>query len=101
MFLPLPGEKLSKQQLHSSNIIKKLRAKDKENENIIAKLKKKVKELEEELQHLKQVNVNHCLHINCYYLLYEQLAIVYKTFGMTYWGISHGKDFFHNLINEY
>lgn len=49
------GEKLSKQQLHSSNIIKKLRAKDKENENIIAKLKKKVKELEEELQHLKQV----------------------------------------------
>lgn len=97
----MPGEKLSKQQLHSSNIIKKLRAKDKENENIIAKLKKKVKELEEELQHLKQVNVNHCLHINCYYLLYEQLAIVYKTFGMTYWGISHGKDFFHNLINEY
>ncbi|XP_014397977.1 PREDICTED: TATA element modulatory factor [Myotis brandtii] len=49
------GEKLSKQQLQSSNIIKKLRAKDKENENIIAKLKKKVKELEEELQHLKQV----------------------------------------------
>ncbi|KAF5922679.1 TATA element modulatory factor [Diceros bicornis minor] len=49
------GEKLSKQQLHNSNIIKKLRAKDKENENIIAKLSKKVKELEEELQHLKQV----------------------------------------------
>nr|KAF6335913.1 TATA element modulatory factor 1 [Pipistrellus kuhlii] len=49
------GEKLSKQQLQSSNIIKKLRAKDKENENIIAKLKKKGKELEEELHHLKQV----------------------------------------------
>ncbi|KAM5315300.1 TATA element modulatory factor [Glossophaga mutica] len=49
------GEKLSKQQLHSSNIIKKLRAKDKENENIIAKLKKKIRELEEELQHLKQI----------------------------------------------
>uniref|UniRef100_A0A8C9A673 TATA element modulatory factor 1 n=1 Tax=Prolemur simus TaxID=1328070 RepID=A0A8C9A673_PROSS len=49
------GEKLSKQQLHNSNIIKKLRAKDKENENIIMKLNKKVKELEEELQHLKQV----------------------------------------------
>uniref|UniRef100_A0A5F9CQ32 TATA element modulatory factor 1 n=1 Tax=Oryctolagus cuniculus TaxID=9986 RepID=A0A5F9CQ32_RABIT len=49
------GEKLSKQQLHNSNIIKKLRAKDKENENTIAKLNKKVKELEEELQHLKQV----------------------------------------------
>nr|XP_021522439.1 TATA element modulatory factor [Aotus nancymaae] len=49
------GEKLSKQQLHNSNIIKKLRAKDKENENMIAKLNRKVKELEEELQHLKQV----------------------------------------------
>uniref|UniRef100_A0A8C0S754 TATA element modulatory factor 1 TATA binding domain-containing protein n=1 Tax=Canis lupus familiaris TaxID=9615 RepID=A0A8C0S754_CANLF len=49
------GEKLSKQQLHNSNIIKKLRAKDKENENIIAKLNKRVKDLEEELQHLKQV----------------------------------------------
>ncbi|XP_004676047.1 PREDICTED: TATA element modulatory factor isoform X1 [Condylura cristata] len=49
------GEKLSKQQLHNSNTIKKLRAKDKENDNIIAKLHKKVKELEEELQHLKQV----------------------------------------------
>lgn len=49
------GEKLSKQQLHNSNIIKKLRAKDKENENIIAKLNKKVKDLEEDLQHLKQV----------------------------------------------
>ncbi|XP_076984861.1 TATA element modulatory factor [Tamandua tetradactyla] len=49
------GEKLSKQQLHNSNIIKKLRAKDKENENIIAKLTKKFKELEEELQHLKQI----------------------------------------------
>ncbi|XP_055239345.1 TATA element modulatory factor isoform X3 [Gorilla gorilla gorilla] len=49
------GEKLSKQQLHNSNIIKKLRAKDKENENMVAKLNKKVKELEEELQHLKQV----------------------------------------------
>uniref|UniRef100_A0A2K5K1E6 TATA element modulatory factor 1 TATA binding domain-containing protein n=1 Tax=Colobus angolensis palliatus TaxID=336983 RepID=A0A2K5K1E6_COLAP len=48
-------EKLSKQQLHNSNIIKKLRAKDKENENMVAKLNKKVKELEEELQHLKQV----------------------------------------------
>lgn len=49
------GEKLSKQQLHNSNIIKKLRTKDKDNENIIAKLNKKAKELEEESQHLKQV----------------------------------------------
>lgn len=61
--MPLPGEKLSKQQLHNSNIIKKLRAKDRENENVIAKLNKKVKDLEEELQHLKQVNINHSLHI--------------------------------------
>lgn len=78
--MPFPGEKLSKQQLHSSNIIKKLRAKDKENENVIAKLNKKVKELEEELQHLKQVNISHSLHIYCYYLVYEQLAVVYETF---------------------
>uniref|UniRef100_A0A8C8SJT2 TATA element modulatory factor 1 n=1 Tax=Pelusios castaneus TaxID=367368 RepID=A0A8C8SJT2_9SAUR len=49
------GEKLSKQQLHNSNIIKKLRVKEKENENINAKQGKKIKELEEELQHLKQV----------------------------------------------
>lgn len=49
------GEKLSKQQLHNSNIIKKLRAKDKDNENLIAKLNRKAKELEEELQHLRQV----------------------------------------------
>ncbi|KAF1436458.1 TMF1 factor, partial [Pygoscelis papua] len=49
------GEKLSKQQLHNSNIIKKLRAKEKERENINTKQNKKIKELEEELQHLKQV----------------------------------------------
>ncbi|XP_030064456.1 TATA element modulatory factor [Microcaecilia unicolor] len=49
------GEKLSKQQLRNSNIIKKLRAKEKDNENINAKQSKKIKELEEELQHLRQV----------------------------------------------
>ncbi|NXY01758.1 TMF1 factor, partial [Pteruthius melanotis] len=49
------GEKLSKQQLHNSNIIKKLRAKEKERENTNTKQNKKIKELEEELQHLKQV----------------------------------------------
>lgn len=49
------GEKLSKQQLHNSNIIKKLRVKEKENENTISKQAKKIKELEEELQHFKQV----------------------------------------------
>ncbi|NWX99997.1 TMF1 factor, partial [Nothoprocta ornata] len=49
------GEKLSKQQLHNSNIIKKLRAKEKERENTNTKQNKKIKELEDELQHLKQV----------------------------------------------
>ncbi|OXB68113.1 hypothetical protein ASZ78_014574 [Callipepla squamata] len=49
------GEKLSKQQLHNSNTIKKLRAKEKERENLNTKQNKKIKELEDELQHLKQV----------------------------------------------
>lgn len=52
-----PGEKLSKQQLQNSNIIKKLRAKEKERENTNTKQSKKIKELEEELQHLKQVGL--------------------------------------------
>lgn len=55
MFIFFTGEKLSKQQLHNSNIIKKLRAKEKERENTNTKQNKKIKELEEELQHLKQV----------------------------------------------
>lgn len=55
MLIFCTGEKLSKQQLHNSNIIKKLRAKEKERENINTKQNKKIKELEEELQHLKQV----------------------------------------------
>ncbi|XP_032066088.1 TATA element modulatory factor [Thamnophis elegans] len=49
------GEKLSKQQLQNSNIIKKLRAKEKERENTNTKQNKKIKELEDELQHLKQI----------------------------------------------
>ncbi|MBN3284899.1 TMF1 factor, partial [Polyodon spathula] len=49
------GEKLSKQQLHNSNSIKKLRMKDKENESLLSKQSKKIKELEEELKHLQQV----------------------------------------------
>ncbi|XP_068110046.1 TATA element modulatory factor [Hyperolius riggenbachi] len=48
------GEKLSKQQLHNSNIIKKLRSKEKEHENTITKQAKRNRELEEELQLLKQ-----------------------------------------------
>ncbi|XP_069592630.1 TATA element modulatory factor [Ranitomeya imitator] len=48
------GEKLSKQQLHNSNIIKKLRSKEKEHENAIGRQTKKIRELEEELQLLQQ-----------------------------------------------
>ncbi|KAK6319038.1 hypothetical protein J4Q44_G00102490 [Coregonus suidteri] len=49
------GEKLSKQQLQHSNIIKKLRVKEKESETKISKQNKKLKEQEEELKHLQQV----------------------------------------------
>ncbi|CAH2312949.1 Hypothetical predicted protein [Pelobates cultripes] len=48
------GEKLSKQQLHNSNIIKKLRVKEKEHDQTITKQTKKIREQEEELQLLKQ-----------------------------------------------
>nr|DBA18607.1 TPA: hypothetical protein GDO54_016838 [Pyxicephalus adspersus] len=48
------GEKLSKQQLHNSNIIKKLRSKEKEHEHTITKQTKNIRELEDDLQHLKQ-----------------------------------------------
>ncbi|XP_018410933.1 PREDICTED: TATA element modulatory factor isoform X1 [Nanorana parkeri] len=48
------GEKLSKQQLHNSNIIKKLRAKEKEHEHTVTKQGKKIRELEDEMQLLKQ-----------------------------------------------
>ncbi|KAM9758958.1 TATA element modulatory factor [Menidia menidia] len=49
------GEKLSKQQLQHSNIIKKLRVKEKESDSKIAKQQRKIKEHEEELRHLQQV----------------------------------------------
>lgn len=49
------GEKLSKQQLQHSNIIKKLRVKEKESDTRVAKQQKKIKEQEEELKHLQQV----------------------------------------------
>lgn len=39
VFLVYVGEKLSKQQLQNSNIIKKLRSKEKENEGLIASQK--------------------------------------------------------------
>ena len=46
---------MSKQQLQHSNIIKKLRVKEKESDTKINKQQKKVKEQEEELRHLQQV----------------------------------------------
>ncbi|XP_013865298.1 TATA element modulatory factor [Austrofundulus limnaeus] len=49
------GEKLSKQQLQQSNIIKKLRVKEKESDGKIIKQQKKIKEQEEELKHLQLV----------------------------------------------
>ncbi|KAI7794980.1 putative TATA element modulatory factor [Triplophysa rosa] len=49
------GEKLSKQQLQHSNIIKKLRVKEKECDAQITKQTRKLKEQEEELKHLQQV----------------------------------------------
>lgn len=49
------GEKLSKQQLQHSNIIKKLRVKEKDSDTRIVKQTKQLKEQEEELKHLQQV----------------------------------------------
>uniref|UniRef100_A0A3Q3A0C5 TATA element modulatory factor 1 n=1 Tax=Kryptolebias marmoratus TaxID=37003 RepID=A0A3Q3A0C5_KRYMA len=49
------GEKLSKQQLQQSNIIKKLRVKEKESDGKLIKQQKKIKEQEDELKHLQQV----------------------------------------------
>lgn len=49
------GEKLSKQQLQHSNIIKKLRVKEKESDGKIIKHQKKIKEQDEELRQLQQV----------------------------------------------
>lgn len=49
------GEKLSKQQLQHSNIIKKLRVKEKESDTRIIKQQRKIKEQEEELRQLQQV----------------------------------------------
>uniref|UniRef100_A0AAQ4Q3F4 TATA element modulatory factor 1 n=1 Tax=Gasterosteus aculeatus aculeatus TaxID=481459 RepID=A0AAQ4Q3F4_GASAC len=49
------GEKLSKQQLQHSNIIKKLRVKEKESDTRISKQQRKIKEQEEELRQLQEV----------------------------------------------
>ncbi|XP_077869748.1 TATA element modulatory factor-like, partial [Saccoglossus kowalevskii] len=49
------GEKLSKLQLQNSNIIKKLRVKEKESDNLIKSLKKQLDTAETELDHLREV----------------------------------------------
>uniref|UniRef100_A0A3P8V1Z3 TATA element modulatory factor 1 n=1 Tax=Cynoglossus semilaevis TaxID=244447 RepID=A0A3P8V1Z3_CYNSE len=49
------GEKLSKQQLQHSNIIKKLRVKERDSDAKIVKQQKKVKEQEDELAQLQQI----------------------------------------------
>ncbi|XP_061779789.2 TATA element modulatory factor [Nerophis lumbriciformis] len=49
------GEKLSKQHLQHSTIIKKLRVKEKESDTRLTKQQKKIIELENELKHLQQV----------------------------------------------
>ncbi|XP_072028179.1 LOW QUALITY PROTEIN: uncharacterized protein [Amphiura filiformis] len=49
------GEKLSKQQLQNSNIIKKLRVKEKDNESLLKSQKKELDESLERLKHLEEV----------------------------------------------
>lgn len=70
-FILPPGEKLSKQQLQHSNIIKKLRAKEKESEAMITRQSKKLKEQEEELKQLQQVR-EECLLICGIILILEK-----------------------------
>ncbi|CAH1273984.1 TMF1 [Branchiostoma lanceolatum] len=49
------GQKLSKQQLQSSNIIKKLRAKEKESDGVIKSQKERLDKLQENVDHLTHV----------------------------------------------
>ncbi|XP_032233087.2 TATA element modulatory factor [Nematostella vectensis] len=49
------GEKLSKQELQSNTIIKKLRAKEKENDALIKKQTKKIEELDSEVKRMTEV----------------------------------------------
>jgi len=48
------GEKLSKTQLQHTNIIKKLRAKEKENDGLITSLNSRVEKLNSELDETKK-----------------------------------------------
>lgn len=58
LFIFNSGEKLSKQQLQHSNIIKKLRVKERDSDAKIVKQQKKVKEQEDELAQLQQVRTD-------------------------------------------
>ncbi|XP_033096291.1 TATA element modulatory factor-like isoform X2 [Anneissia japonica] len=49
------GEKLSKQQLQNSKIIKKLRSKEKETEGVLKSLNEQLKESQERVTHLEEV----------------------------------------------
>ncbi|XP_021343088.1 TATA element modulatory factor-like isoform X10 [Mizuhopecten yessoensis] len=49
------GEKLSKQQLQSNNIVKKLRVKEKENDSLLTSQKKQIDDQQKELDHLRTV----------------------------------------------
>ena len=54
------GEKLSKQQLQSNNIIKKLRAKEKETDTQLKTLREKGESQKTELEKLKKILDNKC-----------------------------------------
>ena len=56
----LSGEKLSKQQLQSNNIIKKLRGKEKETDAQMKTLREKVETQRAELDKLKKILDNKC-----------------------------------------
>uniref|UniRef100_A0A803TH75 TATA element modulatory factor 1 n=1 Tax=Anolis carolinensis TaxID=28377 RepID=A0A803TH75_ANOCA len=58
------GEKLSKQQLQSSNIIKKLRAKEKEKESINTKQSKKIQELKMSCKDLEKQHRENIKQLN-------------------------------------
>lgn len=49
------GEKLSKQELHSNNMIKKLRSREKQNEQLMTAQKQQIEDLENEIKRLKEM----------------------------------------------
>ena len=88
LFVSLLGEKLSKQQLQHSNIIKKLRVKEKESDTKTIKHQKKIREQEEELRQLQQVRIQSSFsngHIQTELSLRTSWSIVWLVFkGISY-----------------